>query len=295
MIFSHPALLRTHFYSTMAASSIVEHEPSAKRQRIMEISAELDVKDAQPQLTDDQSDAPTASSLGIVCKPPAEGSQTEAEVGILRFIRGGGSFYGILKARFSDFLVREISPDGTITHLTQNLSIPEKFLQYEARVKAQAEQSQTPDARAAAGAALCQILGAEAGSLVQAFIENASSSEPPEMRVEVPSDKEARKRVHQGVRELSGGSVLSETSASGEQLVLKRVKQQGKASLRQPRASWPAELPPFVHFTLFKASVDNNAALLRLSKLIGCGPKVLSVAGTKDKRGITVQRVRYFY
>ena len=37
--------------------------------------------------------------------------------------------------------------------------------------------------------------------------------------------------------------------------------------------------------------METNAALSRLSSLVGATPKVFSVAGTKDKRGITVQRV----
>lgn len=49
--------------------------------------------------------------------------------------------------------------------------------------------------------------------------------------------------------------------------------------------------PPYIHFTLQKANRDTQDALAHLSRQLRVNVKDLSVAGTKDKRGVTVQRV----
>lgn len=59
------------------------------------------------------------------------------------------------------------------------------------------------------------------------------------------------------------------------------------ASTRIPRGTYP----PYIHFTLQKTNRDTQDALGHLSRLLHVNIKDLSVAGTKDKRGVTVQRV----
>lgn len=49
--------------------------------------------------------------------------------------------------------------------------------------------------------------------------------------------------------------------------------------------------PPYIHFTMQKTNRDTQDALGHLSRLLHVNVKDLSVAGTKDKRGVTVQRV----
>jgi len=61
----------------------------------------------------------------------------------------------------------------------------------------------------------------------------------------------------------------------------------GSAGGRTPRGTYP----PYIHFTLQKTNRDTQDALGHLSRLLHVGVKDLTVAGTKDKRGVTVQRV----
>ncbi len=49
--------------------------------------------------------------------------------------------------------------------------------------------------------------------------------------------------------------------------------------------------PPYIHFTLQKVNRDTQDALGHLSRLLKVGVRDLSVAGTKDKRAVTIQRV----
>ena len=51
--------------------------------------------------------------------------------------------------------------------------------------------------------------------------------------------------------------------------------------------------PPYIHFTLQKTNRDTQDALGQLARLLHANVKDLSVAGTKDKRGVTVQRVSF--
>lgn len=50
-------------------------------------------------------------------------------------------------------------------------------------------------------------------------------------------------------------------------------------------------LPPYIHFNLQKTNRETQDALSILSRQIGCQVKDLGIAGTKDKRAVTVQRV----
>jgi tRNA pseudouridine13 synthase len=49
--------------------------------------------------------------------------------------------------------------------------------------------------------------------------------------------------------------------------------------------------PPYIHFTLQKTNRDTQDALAHFSRILHVNIKDLSVAGTKDKRGVTIQRV----
>ncbi len=60
---------------------------------------------------------------------------------------------------------------------------------------------------------------------------------------------------------------------------------------RDPRDPNKSYIPPFIHFTLHKVNRDTQDALAHISRLLHCNIKDLGVAGTKDKRGVTTQRV----
>lgn len=52
-----------------------------------------------------------------------------------------------------------------------------------------------------------------------------------------------------------------------------------------------ARLPSYIHFTLQKTNRDTQDALSIVARALKLQVKDLSVAGTKDKRGVTTQRV----
>ena len=59
--------------------------------------------------------------------------------------------------------------------------------------------------------------------------------------------------------------------------------------------SGPREVrpPPYIHFTLQKTNRDTQDALSKIARSLSVAVKDLSVAGTKDKRGVTTQRVSF--
>lgn len=113
--------------------------------------------------------------------------------------------------------------------------------------------------------------------------------------------KTARTGLHKVIRELFGGKLDSETDTSNPleegRVVIKWARAgQGRGAGRRDRGDKSdkpsrGNYPPYIHFTMQKTNRDTQDALGYLSRVLHCSVKDLSVAGTKDKRGVTVQRV----
>ncbi|KAF8505642.1 tRNA pseudouridine synthase D [Russula emetica] len=113
--------------------------------------------------------------------------------------------------------------------------------------------------------------------------------------------KETRTSFHQSIRELFNGKLDSETDISesannggGSRIVIRWARRGnggggrgGGRTERAPRGTYP----PYIHFTLQKTNRDTQDALQNLARILHIPVKDLSTAGTKDKRGVTVQRV----
>ncbi len=57
---------------------------------------------------------------------------------------------------------------------------------------------------------------------------------------------------------------------------------------------WPANLPQYLEFTLCKENKDTGDAIGVLSRILHVKPRSFGFAGTKDRRGVTSQRVTIF-
>jgi len=105
-----------------------------------------------------------------------------------------------------------------------------------------------------------------------------------------------RTTFHQTIRQLFGGRLESETdtcSSTTEEgfCVVVRWNRRGGATRGTVEHAPRGTYPPYIHFTLQKTNRDTHDALGHLSRSLHVNVKDLSVAGTKDKRGVTVQRV----
>ncbi|KAF8845835.1 tRNA pseudouridine synthase D [Paxillus ammoniavirescens] len=113
------------------------------------------------------------------------------------------------------------------------------------------------------------------------------------------SSKPTRTALHHVVRKLFKGKLESETDMSapvgdeGSRIAIKWSRRGNGRGGTRGRGERPArgEYPPYIHFTLQKTNRDTQDALAYLSRTLHVNIKDLAVAGTKDKRGVTVQRV----
>ena len=260
------------------------------------------------------------------------GDSFEREVGITEYTGPQvPGFRGILKDRYSDFLVNEVDMAGNVVHLT-GIAMPEDaptspFSTAERRAAAAAAAgagaAQTTDAQKSVQEELAAIVGAEEAARFVAWHEaqeqqeqqqekeeketkqddndgdnNSSSSstnetEGTEKKEQRPNpeavfrfaalkDKAGRGAVHALVKARLAGFC----SGAEDGVVWVR---RGQGDVRH--SGWPRDRPRFLAFTLYKENMDTAYALEVLARRVGARPNNFSVAGNKDKRGVTCQRV----
>lgn len=67
-----------------------------------------------------------------------------------------------------------------------------------------------------------------------------------------------------------------------------------KKATPDTRPKWPADLPTTLQFVMCKSGRDTTDALNQLGNLLKCNPKRFQIAGTKDKRAVTTQRISVY-
>ncbi|KAL4260216.1 pseudouridine synthase TruD family protein [Pleurotus pulmonarius] len=111
--------------------------------------------------------------------------------------------------------------------------------------------------------------------------------------------KSTRTEFHQKIRQLFQGKLETEAGPStddGPRIVIKwarggRGRGGAIASGSGGRGGGRNTYPPYIHFSLQKTNRDTQDALGYLARTLHVNIRDLAVAGTKDKRGVTVQRV----
>ncbi|XP_056429513.1 pseudouridylate synthase 7 homolog isoform X2 [Hyla sarda] len=194
---------------------------------------------------------------------------TEVDVGITKFVSIHEGFSGILKERYSDFVVHEIGKDGKIIYLN-DLSVPadnEDPSEDIYSVLSEDEKKRLED--------------------LQLFKNKESN-----VAIEVVDDsKEKRTIIHQAVKGLFPGLETKTEDRDGKKYII-AYHAAGKKALSNPRKhSWPKSRGSFCHFVLYKENKDTMDAINVLSKFLRVKPNIFSYMGTKDKRAITVQTI----
>ena len=242
----------------------------------------------------------------------------ECEVGIRNTLSPPSCLQGELKSRYSDFLVNEISAEGSVVHLTRLWPH-----QVGGAANGGGGAGGVGEEGGAPGAPkldpfliLESIIGSAAAASVRSMVELPAGCEP--LRVPLPEDKAARRSLHESVRALSGGRLDSDTLTleDGQRCIrISRPTGQGVKRARPEASSegaggggggggaggtgwrrngWDASRPPYVRFVLHKVNMDSASALRSLARALGCKEKAFGVAGTKDKRAATVQHVTLY-
>lgn len=198
---------------------------------------------------------------------------SESDVGIYKFISDHEGFSGILKERYSDFVVHEINKDGKIVAL-DDLSVP-----------ADVEESSSDLSNAE-----CPVLTEE--QKLQLSELQLFKNKEGNVSIEVVEDsKENRTLLHKAVKTLFPGLETKTEEREGKRFIV-AYHAAGKTALSAPRKhSWPKNRGSFCHFVLYKENKDTMDAINVLSKFLRVRPNMFSYMGTKDKRAVTVQEI----
>ncbi|KAG8708995.1 hypothetical protein FRC09_000922 [Ceratobasidium sp. 395] len=349
-----------------------DSEPPPKRAKLASAYSS-ETTDLPPKTYDvDNLLPPSTSLLGLQVHGSYMFQGSEKDVGITEYISHDiASIEGIIKQRFTDFLVYEVDLEGNVVHV-RDMGKPEGIKPKASPVEVPLETPSLEDGKWSSDVdtKLSELLSEEArgqlktlyeqgpepplvlvsdsgwGSRAKTEGEPAETSAAPEPEPEpegseqsskpdrgkgrgrgrgkdkgrgrggrggarredtrrVLSDpivsKESRTALHQTVRSLFNGKFETETSEiageEGSRVVIKwahrgsgRGGRGGRGGRSQGDRSTPS-IPPFIHFTLQKTNRDTQDALGHLARLLKVPARELSTAGTKDKRGVTTQRV----
>ncbi|XP_061772861.1 pseudouridylate synthase 7 homolog isoform X1 [Nerophis ophidion] len=200
---------------------------------------------------------------------------TEVDVGICNYVSDHQGFSGILKERYSDFVVNEISKEGKIVHL-DDLTIPKE---------AQEEITKEEAKPATESDILTEEQKKQLGDL-QLFTNKESS-----VSIEGDDSKDKRTQVHKAIKSQFPGLETKTEEKDGRRFIV-AYHAAGKKALAAPRKHfWPKNRGSFCHFVLYKENRDTMDAINLLSKFLRLRPNMFSYMGTKDKRAITVQEI----
>ena len=214
----------------------------------------------------------------------------------------------MLACRFTDFKVNEIDIDGNVVHLT-SFVLPPSF----SEAPTDNNTSDNLDSPAAVSAAYESLIGTKAAAKTQEliqFLEQAKSHKddsthpsPPSLILDAIPDKNLRRSIHQLFKNLTWAPPLvsdavaleGSTDLHGIRIGVNTAKgrqaenQTGQKRKWQQREQWPGGKAHYLRFALYKENFDVQHALTTMAQTLHLSPKLFGVAGTKDKRGVTVQ------
>ncbi|GMK54184.1 hypothetical protein CspeluHIS016_0107700 [Cutaneotrichosporon spelunceum] len=280
------------------------------------------------------------SRLGLKPQPPilpaslelATGSKSdltvrkgfvgEPEVGILAYLGDPqyAGIQGVIKQRFTDFLVNEISLSGETVHLV-DIGLPAEGVADvpkggpTSEPKAQVADNHPAPAENTSTEELPSQLVFESrsdwtASTTAALRSHFSDATISALHALLLEGKDVKKSVDAGW----GGHRLKMTDEE-EEMNIGQGRSRGHG--RQPRGSqgdqsWGTDkrevvsqaisnkeararsnLPRYIHFTLQKTNRETMDCLGHISRVLKVHNKDLGVCGTKDKRAVTAQRVSF--
>ncbi|CAH1427928.1 unnamed protein product [Lactuca virosa] len=225
-----------------------------------------------------------SQSQSAAMKSPLE----ESDVGISCYISPLPGFRGILKQRYSDFIVNEVDLDGNVVHLT-SLDAP-----MEAAEEHESKTTNQPNDK------------------INSNDEDGVTVTNTSIVLSPSSDKVHRTAVHNFFKEKLKFLVTDTVDGPESSSKCIRVRlnsggnnERGRGSKKRKgrdetpydsRGSdhWPEHLGKFLRFHLCKENKDTQEALGVIGKMLGIQPRAFGFSGTKDKRAVTTQRVTVF-
>ncbi|XP_015875444.2 multisubstrate pseudouridine synthase 7 isoform X1 [Ziziphus jujuba] len=234
----------------------------------------------------------------------------EKDVGIFCYISQLPGFRGILKQRYSDFIVNEVDWDGNVVHLSSLDAPPEAIEENGTEIDENVSKSYTTEIESFR----CLAGDSDAGCL-EAFINQICSGGKDSISPIVlspDSDKSHRTAIHNFFKEnfkflvtdtVDGPDAsskcirvrLNSGGWSNRGRNSKKRKERGdKPFDSRGSEDWQGKAGKFLRFHLYKENKDSQEALGLIGKMLGIKPRSFGFAGTKDKRAVSTQRVTVF-
>ncbi|CAH9125170.1 unnamed protein product [Cuscuta epithymum] len=234
----------------------------------------------------------------------------ESDVGISCYISQLPGFRGILKQRYSDFIVNEVDPEGIVVHLT-SLDAPLELCE-EKEIKV----TNPPDKSYASEIESFRSLAGESDAdMLKDFIDKICSGvnvSDEYILLSPSSDKSHRTEIHNFFKERLKLLVTDTIDGPDDSSKCIRVRLNVGGNCGRGRNSrkrkdrgekpydsrgsdhWPQDIGKFLRFHLYKENKDTQDALGLIAKMLGIQPRSFGFAGTKDKRAVSTQRVTVF-
>lgn len=121
------------------------------------------------------------------------------------------------------------------------------------------------------------------------------------------TDRETRTKIHQAIRRIFNSRLESVTDDTGAMIISAAAppsqwgarapisRDGGKRKPQQKgKPGWQELGGDYLHFTVYKENKDTMEVISYLAKQLKMKPQAFQFAGTKDRRGITVQRVSVY-
>ncbi|KAG7662275.1 PUS7 [[Candida] subhashii] len=271
----------------------------------------------------------STSSQGETKKPKVlQSGLREPDVGITQFINPNAvGFTGYIKTLYSDFQVNEIDTSGKVIHLEDKgidvgKSSKEKRLEEREKQRAElegktqeeiqailAERKAAKEAREAKENELPKYeLSEEHRTEILKYFTPEELAQIEELfktgnNMETKSsfdDKDTRTTIHKLIRAAFQGKLETITSPENTFKIA-----MSKKSSRKPRPDesmhhvdengvinyGAGKFKPYLHFTVFKANRDTMDIANNITRLLRIPKNQIKYAGTKDRRGVTCQRL----
>jgi tRNA pseudouridine13 synthase len=230
----------------------------------------------------------------------------EESVGICAFSNSSPGVQGILKQRFSDFVVREITTEGEVVVLKS--IVADRSLAEEEKASAEPQPvtvqvlnatrldnllRDIKEAKSAAGDSLDLSCESEFREFIELCITR--SPDAPLDFVAFPlADKALRTAVHQITKAnvalfVDTNTVQVEGVTNIRFIARHKRKENNEPVIERAKNTWDSTKGNYLKFTLLKENIDTMSAIASLSKSLRIKTNGIEYSGTKDKRGVTTQ------
>ncbi|XP_060966434.1 multisubstrate pseudouridine synthase 7 [Cannabis sativa] len=235
----------------------------------------------------------------------------ESDVGVFCYISNLPGFRGVLKQRYSDFIVNEVDTDGNVVHLTTMEAPPEEIAE-EIRTETEANDAASKN-YTSEFESFRSLAGDSDAESFEAFMGQINSSDGKEsvspIVLSPDSDKLHRTAMHNFFKKnfkflvtdtIDGPDVSSKCirvrldSGGHGKNSRKRKDRGGKPFDSRGSDDWQENIGKFLRFHICKENKDSQEALGVIAKMLGIQPRSFGFAGTKDKRAVSTQRVTVF-